>query len=153
MSLTRSWQVSRPLPGDQRPRQPAVISRAFLDVVTGLPTLRAFGRSNAQLRAIARTTEDYRRATLATLRISFLSALVLELVATFSVALVAVSVGLRLVSGGLELRTALLVRRGRAAPAGGRRRGGSERRWCGPRGTGPTRRCAGRPAGPDGRCR
>lgn len=81
----------------------------FLDVVTGLPTLRAFGRSNAQLRTIARTTEDYRRATLGTLRISFLSALVLELVATFSVALVAVSVGLRLVSGGLGLRTALLV--------------------------------------------
>ncbi len=90
-------------------RRLARLGHHFLDVVTGLPTLRAFGRSAAQRESIARTSDAYRRATLSTLRITFLSSLVLELVATLSVALVAVSVGLRLVSGGLGLQTALLV--------------------------------------------
>ncbi|HEY2724514.1 MAG TPA: thiol reductant ABC exporter subunit CydD, partial [Pseudonocardiaceae bacterium] len=90
-------------------RRLSLLGHHFLDVVTGLPTLRAFGRAAVQRDRIARTTDAYRRATLATLRVSFLSALVLELLATFSVALVAVSVGLRLVAGALDLRTALLV--------------------------------------------
>jgi ATP-binding cassette subfamily C protein CydCD len=90
-------------------RRLARLGHHFVDVVTGLPTLRAFGRAAAQREAIERTTDAYRRATLGTLRVTFLSSLVLELVATFSVALVAVSVGLRLVAGGLDLRTGLLV--------------------------------------------
>lgn len=81
----------------------------FLDVVTGLPTLRAFGRAGAQREAIERTSDAHRHATLDTLRITFLSSLVLELLATLSVALVAVSVGLRLLFGELDLQTALLV--------------------------------------------
>jgi thiol reductant ABC exporter CydD subunit len=85
------------------------LAHHFLDVVAGLPTLKVFGRAKAQAATIRRVTDDYRRATMGTLRLAFLSSLVLELVATISVALVAVTVGLRLVDGRLDLRTALLV--------------------------------------------
>ncbi len=81
----------------------------FLDVVQGLPTLLVFRRAQAQVTAIRRVTEANRRATMATLRLAFLSSAVLELVATLSVALVAVSTGLRLVSGSLDLHTGLVV--------------------------------------------
>ncbi len=81
----------------------------FLDAVAGLPTLKVFGRAKAQIGAVGAITERYRRAALATLRVSFLSSLILELVATLSVALVAVEVGLRLMGGQLDLRTALFV--------------------------------------------
>jgi thiol reductant ABC exporter CydD subunit len=81
----------------------------FLDVVTGLPTLKVFGRAKAQAAAIEEVTDEYREATMATLRISFLSSLILELLATISVALVAVAVGLRLLGGHLDYRTALFV--------------------------------------------
>ncbi|MFD0688648.1 thiol reductant ABC exporter subunit CydD [Actinomadura fibrosa] len=81
----------------------------FLDVVQGLPTLKVFGRAQAQAAVIADVTAAHRRATMRTLRVAFLSALVLELLATLSVALVAVEVGLRLLDGGLPYETALLV--------------------------------------------
>jgi thiol reductant ABC exporter CydD subunit len=87
----------------------AVLSHHFLDVIRGLPTLKIFGRASAQAAMIARVTEQYRIATMSTLRVALLSALVLELAATISVALVAVSVGLRLVHGALDLRTALFL--------------------------------------------
>jgi ATP-binding cassette subfamily C protein CydD len=78
-------------------------------MVAGLPTLRAFGRARAQIEVVRRMADGHRVAAMRTLRIAFLSALVLELVATLSVALVAVPVGLRLLAGGLTLQTALLV--------------------------------------------
>ena len=81
----------------------------FLDVVAGLPTLKVFGRAKAQARAIADVTGRYRATTLATLRLTFLSSLVLELLATVSVALVAVAVGLRLLGGDMSFRDALFV--------------------------------------------
>lgn len=81
----------------------------FLDVVAGLPTLKVFGRAKAQTANIRELSERYRDAALATLRVTFLSSLILELVATISVALVAVAIGLRLLSGNLDLRTALFV--------------------------------------------
>ncbi|GAB7007111.1 thiol reductant ABC exporter subunit CydD [Nocardioides sp. AN3] len=81
----------------------------FLDVMRGLPTLVAFRRARAQSSVIAAVTDRYRRRTMRTLRIAFASSAVLELVATLSVALVAVTVGLRLASGSLELQTALVV--------------------------------------------
>jgi thiol reductant ABC exporter CydD subunit len=81
----------------------------FLDVVAGLPTLKVFGRAKAQASAIREITERYRRTAISTLRVSFLSSLVLELVATVAVALVAVAIGLRLMSGELELRPALFA--------------------------------------------
>jgi len=93
----------------RRWRALARLSHHFLDVVTGMPTLRAFGRGKAQPDAVRRVTADYRTATMATLRVAFLSALALELLATLSVALVAVSVGLRLVGGDLDLQTGLLA--------------------------------------------
>lgn len=85
------------------------LSHRFLDVVVGLPTLRIFGRSRGQLAALRSATDDYRRESLATLRIAFLSAFALELLSTLSVALVAVGVGLRLVNGEIDLRTGLFV--------------------------------------------
>src|SRR6478735_8052646 len=75
----------------------------------GLPTLVAFRRAEAQTSRIREVTERYRKASLDTLRIAFASSAVLELVATLSVALVAVTVGVRLAQGGMELRTALVV--------------------------------------------
>lgn len=93
----------------RRWRALATLSHHFLDVVAGLPTLKVFGRAKAQADNIQRITGEYRRATLGTLKLAFVSSLALELLATLSVALVAVGIGLRLVSGGLDLRTALLV--------------------------------------------
>jgi ATP-binding cassette subfamily C protein CydD len=81
----------------------------FLDVVGGLPTLKVFGRARAQAVSIQEISERYRDTALSTLRITFLSSLILELVATFSVALVAVAIGLRLMGGELGLRTALFA--------------------------------------------
>ncbi|MGE0137567.1 MAG: thiol reductant ABC exporter subunit CydD [Ilumatobacteraceae bacterium] len=85
------------------------LSHHFLDVVSGLTTLKVFGRAKAQAERVRETTDQYRVTTMATLRIAFLSSLVLELIATLSVALVAVGVGLRLVDGELDLRTGLLI--------------------------------------------
>jgi thiol reductant ABC exporter CydD subunit len=81
----------------------------FLDVVAGLPTLKVFGRAKPQIGAVGAVTDEYRLATMSTLRITFLSSLILELVATLSVALVAVEIGLRLMGGHLGLRTAVMV--------------------------------------------
>ena len=81
----------------------------FLDVLTGLATLRLFGRADAQVGTVRMVAERYRRAVMRTLRVAFLSAAVLELIATLSVALVAVSLGSRLVSGSIDLEQALIV--------------------------------------------
>ncbi|MFW6870330.1 thiol reductant ABC exporter subunit CydD [Nocardioides sp. CPCC 206347] len=90
-------------------RAMASLSGHFLDVVRGLPTLVAHRRARAQSARIAEVTDRYRLASLRTLRIAFASSAVLELVATLSVALVAVTVGVRLASGSLGLHTALVV--------------------------------------------
>ncbi|MFG1828320.1 thiol reductant ABC exporter subunit CydD [Micromonospora chersina] len=90
-------------------RRLSLLGGHFLDMVAGLPTLRAFGRARAQVDVVRRMADGHRQATMKTLRIAFLSALVLELVATLSVALVAVPVGIRLLGGGITLSTALLV--------------------------------------------
>ena len=93
----------------QRWRALATLAHHFHDVVGGLPTLRVFGRAQAQRGRIEQVTGEYRRATMATLRLAFLSSLALELVATMSVAVVATEIGLRLAYGHLDLRTGLLV--------------------------------------------
>lgn len=85
------------------------LSGHFLDVVRGLPTLVAHRRAEAQVATIRSVTHRYRRATVDTLRIAFASSSVLELVATLSVALVAVTVGLRLASGSIGFEVALTV--------------------------------------------
>jgi ATP-binding cassette subfamily C protein CydD len=87
----------------------ATLAGHFLDVVEGLPTLKVFGRAHAQAEVIGNVTGAYRGATMSALRVAFLSALVLELAAALSTALVAVEVGLRLLAGHLGYETALLV--------------------------------------------
>lgn len=94
---------------DRQWRTLGVLSGHFLDVVAGLPTLKIFGRARAQAQRLREIGSRYRRATMGVLRVSFLSALALELLATLSVAIVAVAIGLRLVNGDLDLYTGLLV--------------------------------------------
>ncbi|WP_369266512.1 thiol reductant ABC exporter subunit CydD, partial [Streptomyces harbinensis] len=94
---------------DRQWRQLARLSGHFLDVVGGLTTLKVFGRAKAQAENIRAITADYRRSTLRTLRVAFLSSFALELLATISVALVAVTIGMRLVHGELDLYTGLVV--------------------------------------------
>ena len=93
----RQWQLLAGLGGH------------FLDVVEGLPTLKVFRRAKPQAEEIARITGAHRTAVMSTLRVAFLSSLVLELAATLATALVAVEVGLRLLYGHLGYETALLV--------------------------------------------
>ena len=93
----------------RRWRAMAVLGHHFLDLVAGLDVLVAFGRAGAQNGRLRAVAQEYRRTTMRTLRVAFLSALVLEVLATLSVALVAVSVGLRLAGGRLDLATGLLV--------------------------------------------
>jgi ATP-binding cassette subfamily C protein CydD len=84
----------------------------LLDLVAGIPTLRALGRIGGSAQRIAELGAAHRRSAMATLRIAFLSALVLELLATLGVALVAVGIGMRLVYGDMTLSaglTALLL--------------------------------------------
>jgi ATP-binding cassette subfamily C protein CydD len=93
-------------------RAMATLQSRLLDLVAGLPTLRALRRVGGSATRIAELGAAHRRSTMATLRIAFLSSLVLELLATLGVALVAVSVGLRLVNGDMTLAaglTALLL--------------------------------------------
>jgi thiol reductant ABC exporter CydD subunit len=87
----------------------ALLSNHFLDVVRGLPTLRAFNRGQTQTQRIVEVSDEYRRATMGTLRVAFLSGAVLELAATLGIALVAVVVGVRLVEGGIGFEPALTV--------------------------------------------
>lgn len=85
------------------------MSAHFLDVLQGLTTLKLLGRSREQIRTIARISDRFREATMGVLRVAFLSALVLELVATISTAVVAVQVGLRLLYGHLSFEQAFFV--------------------------------------------
>jgi thiol reductant ABC exporter CydD subunit len=93
-------------------RQWATLSRLaarFLDALQGLATLKAFGREDEQSDAIETASEGYRRMTMAVLRLAFLSALVLELLATLATAVVAVEVGLRLLYARMDFQPALFV--------------------------------------------
>ena len=92
-----------------RARALTLLATHFLDVVRGLPTLRAYNRGPAQARSIAEASEQYRATTMKTLRVAFLSGAVLELAATLGIALVAVTVGVRLVDGGIGYEAALTV--------------------------------------------
>jgi ATP-binding cassette subfamily C protein CydD len=81
----------------------------LLDLVDGLPTLRALGRERGPERTVQALGERHRTSAMGSLRFAFLSSMVLELLATLCVALVAVSIGLRLVYGEMELAPALAV--------------------------------------------
>jgi ATP-binding cassette, subfamily C, bacterial CydD len=81
----------------------------LLDLIAGIPTLRALGRATGPERRVSELAAAHRRSAIATLRIAFLSALVLELLATLGVAVIAVGIGLRLVSGQISLTVGLTV--------------------------------------------
>ncbi|MDU0292094.1 thiol reductant ABC exporter subunit CydD [Saccharothrix longispora] len=85
------------------------LSGRLAELVRALPVLTAFGRAAAQAGAVREVGERYRKATMGTLRVAFLSALVLEIAASLSVALIAVGIGLRLVSGEMSLAVGLVV--------------------------------------------
>ncbi|HEY6583529.1 MAG TPA: thiol reductant ABC exporter subunit CydD, partial [Gaiellaceae bacterium] len=105
------WLVGRYTERRTRERLDALtlLGSHFLDVVRGLPTLRAFNRGRDQAERIAEVSDRYRLTTLETLRVAFLSGAVLELAATLGIALVAVTVGVRLVDGNLGLQAGLTV--------------------------------------------
>lgn len=85
------------------------LANHFADLIEGLPTLQAFARARAQRRGVELGEEKYRSATMRVLYVSFLSALALELLASLSVAVVAVTVGFRLVYGDIGFEAALFV--------------------------------------------
>lgn len=87
----------------------SALSSGFLDVVAGLSTLKLFGRQHRQQARIQQVSEQYRVHTMRVLRMSFLSGFVLELVASLSVAVIAVTIGLRLLGGSLDLSVGLFV--------------------------------------------
>jgi len=86
-----------------------LLSGYFLDLLSGLTTLKVYGREKLQSKKLRDVGEKYRTETMQVLRISFLSSLALELIATLSVALLAVTIGLRLVNGSMPLSVGLLV--------------------------------------------
>ncbi|WP_019178824.1 thiol reductant ABC exporter subunit CydD [Microbacterium yannicii] len=85
------------------------LAARFADTVQGLSTLRVFGRQHRAAASIERVTEEYRHETMRVLRVSFLSGFALEFLASISVAIVAVSIGFRLIEGSLTLAVGLFV--------------------------------------------
>jgi ATP-binding cassette subfamily C protein CydCD len=96
-STRRRWQTFQLLGGH------------FLDVLQGLPTLRLFGRGPAQVARLRDISERLRSTTMATLRIAFISSFALELLSSLGVAVLAVTIAVRLVDGTLDLRSGLTV--------------------------------------------
>ncbi len=85
------------------------MSAYFLDVIQGLTTLKALGRSRAQVGVIQEVSDQYRQITMGVLKVTFLSALALELIATLSTAVVAVEIGIRLLYGRLAFEQAFCI--------------------------------------------
>ncbi len=94
---SRQWKLLRFLGGH------------FLDVLIGLSTLKAWGRSEEQALVIARLSDKLRSSSLSVLRVAFLSALTLELLTTLGTAVIAVTVGLKLLFGQLAFQQALFI--------------------------------------------
>ncbi len=92
-----------------RLRTMAQLSAQLLDLIAGLPTLRALGRERGPAARVRELGDAHRRSTMAALRYAFLSSMVLELLATLSVALIAVSIGMRLVYGNMTLTAGMIA--------------------------------------------
>jgi len=86
-----------------------ILSGYFADLLKGMRTLKVYGRAHLQTEKLKAVGAEYQEETMRVLKISFLSSLALELIATLSVALLAVSIGLRLVSGSLSLSVGLFI--------------------------------------------
>lgn len=118
-----------------------ILQARLLDLISGTPTLRELGRDSGPEHRIAELVAEHRHSTIATLRITFLSALVLELLVTLGVALIAVGIGLRLVFGDIGLNVKLnspIAGTGRVLAAAARRHGipcGAEQQGCCRQGT------------------
>ena len=93
----RQWQTLKRLAG------------RFSDTAHGLSTLKVFGRQGRAAASIERVTDDYRHETMRVLRVSFMSGFALEFLASISVAIIAVSIGFRLLDGSLTLAVGLFV--------------------------------------------
>lgn len=87
----------------------SLMSAHFLDVLQGLTTLKLFNREGAQTETIRAVTDRFRRTTLSVVRIAFLSALALEFLATISIAVIAVEIGVRLLYGFITFERALFI--------------------------------------------
>ena len=87
----------------------SLMSAYFLDVIQGLTTIKLFGRTDHVLNKVGIISELFRKSTMKVLRIAFLSALVLEMFSTISIAIIAVEIGLRLMNGHLEFQPALFI--------------------------------------------
>ncbi|MFG6403769.1 thiol reductant ABC exporter subunit CydD [Microbacterium sp. P04] len=85
------------------------LAARFADTVNGLGTLKVFGRQQRAATSIEKVTRDYKRETMAVLRVSFLSGFALEFLASISVAIIAVTIGFRLLAGELDLLVGLFV--------------------------------------------
>lgn len=85
------------------------MSSRFLDILRGLPTLKMFGAARREGEVIRRISEDHRAATMEVVRIAFVSSLMLELITTISIALVAITTGLRLLHGNMDFSRAYFV--------------------------------------------
>ncbi|MBD3782125.1 MAG: thiol reductant ABC exporter subunit CydD [Micrococcales bacterium] len=94
---------------DRRWAALSALAGHFVDVMRGLPTLAGYGRAGRQVEVVAEVSRQHRRATMRTLRLAFMSSAALELLASISVAIVAVTVGLRLTHGTVTLQTGLLA--------------------------------------------
>jgi ATP-binding cassette, subfamily C, bacterial CydD len=90
-------------------RRLAALSARFLDSLQGLTTIRAFSAGGREARIISRITDEYRQTTISVLRVAFLSALVLEFLATVSIALVAVFIGFRLLAGDMPFQSGFFI--------------------------------------------
>ena len=93
----------------ERLRTMQVLGDQVLDLISGLPTLKALGREQGPAEQVRSLGRSYRRTTMSTLRVAFLSGAVLEFITTLSVAIIAVQIGFRLVAGRMDLFTGLLV--------------------------------------------
>lgn len=94
---------------DARLRTMERLGSQLLDLLSGLPTLKALGRQAGPARRVRELGRAYNATTMSTLRVAFLSGAVLEFITTLSVAIVAVEVGFRLLYGRMDLATGLLV--------------------------------------------
>jgi thiol reductant ABC exporter CydD subunit len=94
---------------NQRWRDLARLGAHFLDLVQGLETLKLFGQSRSQSRALSDNAEAFRRSTMKSLRLAFMSSMVLELLASLSMAMIAVAIGLRLIGGQVSFQTAIFL--------------------------------------------
>ena len=94
---------------DRQWRQLSLLSGNFFDMLKGLKTLRLFGRAGESLKFIEKLSDEYRKTTLSVMKVAFLTSAVLEFFSSLSIAVVAVTFGIRLLNGTMHFYSAFLV--------------------------------------------